>query len=1634
MGEGLRERVISTGGRQLAEGWPNAVILNLIQNLSFGQGTPVRSLRCGQDDPHQLPPSDLALARPLPHTCQMGSKRKNAATAKSAKPATNGSLKSFLPATQKWFTAEIGEPSPPQVQAWPRIANGENVLIHAPTGSGKTFAAFLSSIDQLFATTETGKRNTGVQALYISPLKALNNDIERNLRDPLNGIRHAAAELGDELPEITAEVRTGDTPQSARARMVRRPPHILITTPESLYLILTSPQARNMLREVKTVIVDEIHSISGTKRGVHLSLSLERLEQLSPGFQRIGLSATQKPLEEVARFLGGQHVTETPEGLSSDPRPVTIVDAQFEKKLEVGVVGMPDREIGESAASVWPQIIPSVLNDIEANRTTLVFANSRRQAEQATDRLNEQVRVELDPSAQPSEMHSEWAAPRETAESEGPFFAHHGSISDETRHTLEEALKAGELPALVGTSSLELGIDIGTVDLVVQLQSPKTVTQGLQRVGRSGHRVGETSRYRIYATHEEDLLEAAVVARGMADGDVEEVYTPQNALDVLSQQVIAAVAVDDWRVDDLFQVFRGAYPYHKLERSSFDAVLKLVSGKYPRHTFNTLRARVNWDEAGGMLRPLPGTRMHAVDNGGAIVDRGAFPVYLPDRKTRIGELDEEFVYESRAGDVFVLGSQVWRAADIDDDRVIVEPAPGAAPRMPFWRGEFPWRPLQLSKRLAEFKADVAARLEPHIDDESDPPEVRDWLQSEYFCDEPAARQIINYIRRQVRSTGNVASNRALLVETYSDSVGDRRVVVHSSFGGKVNGPWSVALSAVIKERTGVEPEVEVNDDGIMFRLHGADDDFPEDLLTALTPEQTRERVLAGLTDSALFGALFRQNAQRALLLPGIRRGRRTPFWLQRLRSKDLLAVSRNFADFPVMLETFRDCLEDAMDMPGLMDLLESLHAGEIEVTHHSSAAPSPVARALSFALEAWYMYQWDAPKAERSMQQLGLDREQLAALMRDPSFAGTLRPEALDEVGGQVAHTMPGRRARSATELAQLLEDLGDLTQAEVETRADGDFADWLERLESENRAARVELPSGEVWTAPQHAAEYSAVTSIGAQASPSDREALRNVLRRALGRSAALTEAELSARYGISSQLLTEELEAMAADDELAWGYFTAEAGEREWAVRQNLERIQARTLSILRSEIRPASPLRYQAELLHLQRLTPERQVTGADGLMRVLEEMQGVALPLTEWSSRVLPARVAGFTTSMLDQMLGSGDFVPALIPGSDSNGAGSERVVFVQRGLGATYLNESVIERAGQSLDDLNEQSARVMEFIKVEGTATSAELRSAFSDLRLSELRSALSTLLKSGLITTDSWIALNAALQHDQTVEREVPETQHAPAGIARSAARAGAGVRGRAVARGQATRRMRELTSSLPEGASWFPVDRFSVMGNQPDKTALANARALALLNRHGVVSRHVLALESNGWDWPSIINSLSLMELRGDVRRGYFVLGLPGVQFAMPETVERLRAGHKGSKDSFTVVSASDFAYVLDQSLIDASDADATLLSGLSRIPSNHVVFQGEEPILRSEANGERLTPASDGASRVVAAAVRALRDHFVPASGSYGNSISVRSWDGNDILGSPGEPVLEDAGFRRDFPAMTFDAVQSRALNSR
>jgi ATP-dependent Lhr-like helicase len=1571
---------------------------------------------------------------------------------------SNDALGLFLPWVSDWFREEVGEPTSPQKQAWPSIADGAHTLIHSPTGSGKTFASFLWALNDLFAESsieslraqektprspsskqESGaarkeQNNPGVHTLYVSPLKALNNDIERNLSAPLRGIQEYALDHGVNVPEVHAAVRTGDTSQSERRQMVRKPPDILITTPESLYLILTSPVARDILRTVKTVILDEIHTVSGDKRGSHLSLSLERLEQLSPGFQRIGLSATQRPLEEVARFLGGQ---EEAEDGSLVPRPVTVVDADYPKEISLRVMGMPAKTGGGADGSVWPGVIPQILEQVQRHNTTLIFTNSRRQAERTADRLNAQLLTNMEEAGYdmgdaktPSFPHS--SSVFASGAEDGPFRAHHGSMSNEARREMEEELKSGLLPALIGTSSLELGIDIGTINLVVQIQSPKSVTTGLQRIGRSGHMVGQTSNGVLYATHNEDLLESAVVARGMVQRDVETVYTPQNALDVLAQQIVAAVALDDWSADDLFQLTLRSYAYHSLARSSFDSVLELMSGKFPRHLFKGLRARIHWDQANGMLFALPGSRLQALNNAGTITDTGAFPVYLGDGTTRIGELDEEFVFETHPGDAFLLGSQVWRTSEIQDDRIIVEAAPGALPRMPFWKGEFPWRPHDLSLSLAKFRAELAERIAPFVHSEEDPPSVIQWLKDDYFLDDSGARQALGYVRRQLRAAGAMSSNRTVLVESYQGPLGDRRMVVHSPFGGRVNAPWSIALAAAIKERTGVQPEVQVGDDGILLRVPESDTPLPSDIVTDLDVEAVREWVLDGLVDSAVFGARFRQNAQRALLLPSRAGGRRTPFYLQRLRARDLLAVARNIPDFPILLETFRDVLEDEMDMPALEQVVARVQSGEINVTTFVSQTPSPVAQALNFNFNEQSMYEWDAPKAERSLQAFQLDRAALSALFRDPAFAGLLRPDAVSEVVGTVARTQAGSRARSKSELAQMLEELGDLTTNEVTERCDAEASvalEWLRELETAGRVRELVLSVDDTrWVATSQAPEYEAVF-----AGRGDRGVLRSALRALLARSGPVSFLDIARRYPWTTNDIQAVLDELAESGEALSGYFSEESGSSgviEWGDEANLARIQARTLSLTRAEVTPVSPVDFQENVMRMQGIG--RSNSNKD-VRRALESLSGLALPASDWSDLVLPARVGQFSRPALDELFREGEFVWVIRPDMESG----VKVRVIPRASGRLYLSDSELASIQEEPVGLADHVAQVFAFLTTEGVASSSDLRSALSGLSLMDLRDALRDLAFRGLVSAQSWTALMGLLP-DLQESPDLPEARRADGGFRSMARRSSGRRRGAGAGRDdsgrarEAARRVREATLALPPDAIWSLTTRYAVLGPEVDGGARARARASTLLERYGVVSRQTIELEGNDWAWGPIVSALSLMELRGAARRGFFVAGLPGLQFAMPSAVEDLRGADSRKSRGPMVFSLRDPAYVMDPTLIEAiDDREVALLLSSSRRPGNYVVMSGGVPVLLVEENGARLRASTNPAQRRrVPAALKAFRDLRMESSGMSGR-IVVREWNGEPVLEGDGRKVLAGAGFREEFPVMAYDAVAARSV---
>ncbi|MGH2377272.1 MAG: DEAD/DEAH box helicase, partial [Candidatus Limnocylindria bacterium] len=920
------------------------------------------------------------------------------------------------PVVGAWFSATFKEPTPAQLGAWPVVASGRDLLLAAPTGSGKTLAAFLAILDRLH---REPRETSGVRVLYVSPLKALNNDIQRNLDEPLAGIRRLAESEGVVLPEIATAVRTGDTLANERHRMSRRPPDILITTPESLYLILTSPRARDMLRTVEHVIVDEIHAIAGTKRGSHMALSLERLRHLAGrDFQRIGLSATIRPLEEVARFLAGADP-------SGGVRPVEIVDAGARKPTDLVVeCPVPDFEALGGETDAWTWIEPRLLELVQAHKTTLLFVNNRRSAERLTRVINDLAELEI-------------------------AKAHHGSMSREERLAIEQELKRGDLRCVVATGSLELGIDVGSIDLVVCVESPRGIARGLQRVGRSGHLVGETSKGRIVPKFRADLVESAAIAKGMLEGDVEPVRIPRHPLDVLAQQVVAMASVDEWAEEELFALVRRSHPFRDLPRAHFDGVLAMLSGKYPAERFGELRPRIVWDKAARVIRGRPGSGQLAMVSGGTIPDRGLFSVVHATKATKLGELDEEMVLETRPGDVFVLGARSWRVVEITAQKVLVTDAPGSLPTVPFWKGEAFGRQYETGLRVARLLGDVRARL--------DDPGVLEWLRADYALDDSAAFNLVQYIRAQA-AAGALPGERRIVVEQFRDETGDRRVVVHAPYGRMVLRPWAFAMQEALC-RDGQCSDISVTDEGIHFRLPAQDTRDATDLVRRVDATNLDEHLYPPLSRSSLFATRFRENAQRALLLPKLGPGRRTPLWLQRLRAADLLEVARDHDDFPLVYETLREILEDWFDLARLREMLSGIASGAVEISVVETEAPSPFAAGLVLQFIGDYFEEGDRQQQEFREIALSLDRHLLRELLGTTSLRELLEPAAIADVEARLQRTGPERRARDRDEVEDLLLRLGDLSDLEVAVRTQGDGPALARELEREGRALR--LPSG---------------------------------------------------------------------------------------------------------------------------------------------------------------------------------------------------------------------------------------------------------------------------------------------------------------------------------------------------------------------------------------------------------------------------------------------------------------------------------------------------------------------------------------------------------------------------------------------
>ncbi|HET6683493.1 MAG TPA: DEAD/DEAH box helicase [Gaiella sp.] len=1416
-------------------------------------------------------------------------------------------LASLSPATRAWFGRAFSGPTPAQELAWPAIATGAHVLVQAPTGSGKTLAAFLHGIDSLNDTP-----GDGLRLLYVSPLKALNYDIERNLRGPLAGLRS----------ELAVGVRTGDTPQRDRQRMLRRPPDVLITTPESLYLLLTS-QGREMLRSVETVILDEVHAVAGTKRGAHLAVSLERLERVaSQPFQRIGLSATQRPLAEIGRFVVGTD------------REITLVDAGQRKELDLEVVipvedmrdlnarnTLPQPVVQDgvemdsgyeaSSNSIWPSIYPALLDLVRGHRSTIVFVNNRRLAERLALRINELAEEEV-------------------------ARAHHGSLAREQRVVIEEDLKAGRIPCLVATSSLELGIDMGAVDLVVQVESPKSVARGLQRVGRAGHELGAVSKGRIFPKFRADLLECAVVAKAMREGAIEETAIPRNPLDVLAQQVVAISAEEEIAVDELHALLRGAYPFADLSRGQLENVLDMLAGRYPSDEFAELRPRIVWDRTAGVIRGRQGARRLAVTNAGTIPDRGLYGVFQVGDGGRVGELDEEMVYEAREGQTFMLGASTWRIEEITRDRVLVSPAPGVPGAVPFWKGEGVGRPYELGRKIGE-----ASRALSALSDES----ARKRLRGEYHLDELAARNLLAFLREQERLSA-LPTDRTIVVERFRDEIGDWRVCLLTPFGGRVHAPWAMALQAKLRDTLTLEVQSLWSDDGIA--LHFPDADVPPSLSELLVePEELEDLVVQEVGRTALFGSRFRENAGRALLIPRRRPGQRTPLWQQRLKAQSLLEVARPYGSFPIILETYRECLQDVFDLPALRGILHGLRSRELDLVELETPSASPMASSLLFDYIATYMYEDDTPAAERRAQALSLDRDLLRELLGQEELRDLVDPGALADVEASL-RPLP----RNADELHDLLRRVGELRDAE----ADAGFAETLVR---ERRAFRAQVGGADALVAAEDAGLYRDAFGVmppgglpEAFLEPVDGALERIALRYARSHG-PFTTGQLAGRYALEPVDAESLLAGLEARDLLVRGELRPGGIEREWCDPDVLRRIRRATLATLRREIEPA-------EQAAFGRFLPGwHGIDRRASLREALVPLQGLALPVALWEAEILPRRVPQYQAAQLDQICASGEAVWV--------GAGLDRVALYYREdaplLGPPTAGEPL---SGPVHDALRAALARSAEFWT--DLLAAAELDGA-------DALPALWELVWAGEVTNDAWAPLRAKRRYG------VPTAERRPRRFSRTRGSGEVATAGRW-----------SLTSRL-----------FAQSGPPADRRPLAEL----LLERQGIVTRDGVRAEGISGGYGAVYGELRALETVGACRRGYFVEGLGGAQFALPGAVERLRELRNADAEEPLVLAAADPAQPYGGVLPWPRRAAARA----ARVAGAHVVLLGGEAALYVERGGRSLLPLREPDPEWLRSALDAL---VAWVRADRGRRLSVERFDGRPVVETDALQLLVDAGF--------------------
>ncbi|WP_179794038.1 ATP-dependent helicase [Actinomycetospora corticicola] len=1568
-------------------------------------------------------------------------------------------LDRFSPATRDWFTGAFGEPTAAQAGAWDAVADGEHALVVAPTGSGKTLAAFLWALDRLASEPLPEEPTRRCRVLYVSPMKALTVDVQRNLRSPLAGLRQATHRLGLPEPDITVGSRTGDTPADERRAFNRTPPDVLVTTPESLFLLLTSA-ARESLRGVDTVIVDEVHAVLASKRGAHLALSLERLDALldAPA-QRIGLSATVRPVEEVSTFLAGG-------------RPVRVVQPESTKVVEVSVVvpvedmsaldsgdnqsgpGVEEEVEGSAAgaaqrASIWPAVQEKVLDLVESHRSTIVFANSRRLAERLTARINElateraamaqaeaePVDLDDDPDVDDSDDTSDDAGDAPVV-GKGPFpaeavgqsgvaepaevivaRAHHGSMSRTQRTLVEEALKTGQLPCVVATSSLELGIDMGAVDLVVQVEAPPSVASGLQRVGRAGHQVGAVSEGVVFPKYRGDLVSCAVVAERMAGGKIEAMRYPRNPLDVLAQHVVAMTAMENWSLTDLTALVRRAAPFSGLPDSAVGSVLDMLAGRYPSEEFGELRPRITWDRVTDELAGRPGAQRLAVTSGGTIPDRGLYTVVTPGSGengtggSRVGELDEEMVYESRAGDTFLLGSTTWRVLDITRDRVIAEPAPGVPGRMPFWKGDALGRPLELGRALGAFVREIAGADDAAARERAAAAGLDAW----------AVDNLVGYLGEQREATRHVPSDRTIVVERFRDELGDWRIVVHSPFGAQVNAPWALAIAARFREQRGLEVSAASADDGIVLRLPDTLDDTGAEILPGaedvlLDPDEVDQLVTAEVSGSALFAARFRECAARSLLLPRRDPTRRTPLWQQRQKAAQLMSVASKYEQFPVVLETYRECLQDVYDVPGLVELMRDVRSRAVQVVDVATPSASPFARTLMFGYVGMFLYEMDAPLAERRAAALSLDSTLLAELLGSEAIRELLDVDVLAEVESGLQRTDPERHVRDAEGTADLLRFVGDLTTAEAATR--GVREEWLESLESARRALRVKIAGENRWVAIEDAGRLRDALGAGLPVGVPEAftepvaDPLGDLLARYARTRGPFPASAAARRFGLGPAVVSSVLERMAGAGRLVRGELRptdappvpgdtgVPDGGIDFCDAEVLRRIRRGSLARLRAEVEPVEPAA-------LGRFLPSwhgiggrrRRAPSPDDVLNVIEQLAGAPVPASAWESLVLPARLPGYTPALLDELTSAGevtwtgcgtlsggdgwlavapaDVADLMLPEPDEGLVESplHRALLEALDGGGALFFRTLSDRAGAILRDAGET---------IPDDPTTVE---------------ALWDLVWSGHATNDTLAPVRALVSGGGGRSKAAHKGRRTPS-------------RGRYARVGRP--QMPSRTGPPTVAGRWSAVPE-----REPDATRRAQARTESFLERHGVLTRGALDTERVTGGFAGIYPVLRAMEESGRCRRGYVVEGLGAAQFAVPGAIDRLRATSRDDDASARgqqalVLAATDPAQPWGAALEwppTKASQDGTTGHRPGRKAGSLVVLTDGEPTIYVERGGKSLLSFTDDRERLTEAAnalTAAVRD------GSLGG-LSVERTDGSSAMDGVLAEALGEAGFR-------------------